>query len=209
MKNLSTQLSRSSTTLITLNLRISEHSADQKAFEELSKSRNAELIEAKATFEQSAASLKEQFRQAQNVVRELKRMIDAVSPEVKDKLEKLRIRLTEQRDGWMGEGEGEEECLIKQKLELKDLLSKAQMDLKGIHPVDLSIMDRYKKNKPQALWRPRLDEMITSIDEKFDAAFKRKKIDQNMMFFFLSCEFSENGDHHSRLCLKQKQCFFF
>ncbi|POW12319.1 hypothetical protein PSTT_04608 [Puccinia striiformis] len=123
-----------------------KHSADQKAFEELFKSRNAELIEAKATFEQSAASLKELLRQARDVARELISMIDAVSPEVKDGLKKL---------------------------ELKDLLSKAQMDLEGIHPVDLSIMERYKKNKAQALWRPRLDEMITSIDEKFDAAFKR------------------------------------
>ncbi|KNE98950.1 hypothetical protein PSTG_07794 [Puccinia striiformis f. sp. tritici PST-78] len=199
MKNLTTQLSRFSTTLITINLRIFQHSADQKAFEELFKSRNAELIEAKATFEQSAASLKELLRQARDVARELISMIDAVSPEVKDGLKKLGNRLTEQRDGWMGEGEEEEDCLIKQHQELKDLLSKAQMDLEGIHPVDLSIMERYKKNKAQmirdkkeldtlesetsrcqekigkilALWRPRLDEMITSIDEKFDAAFKR------------------------------------
>ncbi|POW16380.1 hypothetical protein PSHT_06752 [Puccinia striiformis] len=241
MKNLTTQLSRFSTTLITINLRIFQHSADQKAFEELFKSRNAELIEAKATFEQSektlfsnqtktrkiqilsmnihrltklrifffdslitndvtgAASLKELLRQARDVARELISMIDAVSPEVKDGLKKLGNRLTEQRDGWMGEGEEEEDCLIKQHQELKDLLAKAQMDLEGIHPVDLSIMERYKKNKAQmirdkkeldtlesetsrcqekigkilALWRPRLDEMITSIDEKFDAAFKR------------------------------------
>ncbi|KAA1076205.1 Structural maintenance of chromosomes protein 5 [Puccinia graminis f. sp. tritici] len=199
MKNLASQLSRLSTTLITLNLRILQHSTDQKAFEEIFNSRNHELTEAKVAYEENEANVKALYKQAKDTAREFSKMVQGASEDVRERLTSLSHHLNTAKDSWKEEGIDGEDAIEKQQEHIQGLLSAAQMSLEGIHPVDVSIMERYgrftaqlKKEKKEFeglereaqhcqskitktydQWRPRLDELIESIDEKFDAAFKR------------------------------------
>ncbi|WAR53560.1 hypothetical protein PtB15_3B68 [Puccinia triticina] len=199
MKNLTSQMSRFSTTLVTLNLRIHQHATDQKAFEELFKSRNSDLLEAKATYEQNEANLKELFKQAKDTAKELRKTIESSPQIVQDILTGMNGPLTQEREEWQEAGMEGEELLDKQREEIKKRISAAQMELEGIHPVDAATVDRYNRyaatlerekteleglekeaknchkqiTKTYDLWRPRLDELISNIDEKFDTAFKK------------------------------------
>jgi len=198
-KNIASQLSRLSTTLITLNLRILQHQTDQKAFDALFKSRNSDLVEAKQIYEENHENVKMLFKQAKDTAKELLKSVETAGDHIREIIENINARLTDERELWKNDGLEGENALQKQEDDLKKLLAQEQMSLEAIHPVDRSIIDRYQRYKAQLehdqkdldslesdtrrcqdkikkiydLWRPRLDELISNIDEKFDAAFKR------------------------------------
>ncbi|MBW0476478.1 hypothetical protein O181_016193 [Austropuccinia psidii MF-1] len=198
-KNVFFKLSHLSTALLTLNLRILHHQADQKAFESIYRDKTANLSEAKTLFQEEALKAKEIFKNASEMINELQKASSAASDQVNQRMSHISAQLSEERKAQENQGVDEEEILDSQRQWLQNVLNEEQMSLEVAHPVDPSIMDRYKRLSTQMtqdkheldklqvernncitkiqqihdLWKPHLDKLIASIDEKFDAAFKR------------------------------------
>jgi hypothetical protein len=89
--------------------------------------------------------LKELYKQAKNTAREFSKMAQGASDDVRDRLTKLSHHLNTEKDSWKEEGIDGEDAIDKQQEHIQGLLSAAQMSLEGIHPVDVSIMERYER----------------------------------------------------------------
>lgn len=198
-QNLMSRSSHLSTSLITLNLRIHQHQTDRRAFETLYGTKTAALSEAHRTYERNDQIVKELFQHARQTARELMQINQSAPPEVSVRVETIHDELSEDSHKYTAEGVGGEDILNRHGEKLTRLLDEEQMNLQAAAPADPSIMARYERLSAQMvqdkrhldsleadarrcqdrikkvydLWRPELDELVGSIDEKFDAAFKR------------------------------------